>query len=68
MTFTITTGYENINQEWLDWYLERLASQDVMPGSTGVVDSIKKLGRASFTSKDPISEVVGTTQYVLVSP
>lgn len=63
MELQITTTYENINQEWLDWYYRRLANEEVLPGSTSIVKELKIYGNASFVSKDPSSDVVAITEY-----
>lgn len=63
LKLTITTTYENVDQEWLDWWFDRLANEQVMPGSTVIVEELKECGHAVFTSKDPDSDVIGSTAY-----
>lgn len=66
MKIVVTTIYENVDQKWLDWYLGRLASADEMPSSTKLVENLKKYRVASFSSKDPESDIVGTTRYYIL--
>ena len=63
MKVVITTTYENVDQEWLDWYLKRLAMSEVLPGSMSLTEKIQNDGFAEFSSKDPESDVVATTKY-----
>ena len=64
--FRITTEYSNVDQAFLAWYYERLANEEVMPGSTVIVEELKECGHACFTSKDPDSNVVATTTYEVI--
>lgn len=66
MKVIITSTYENVDQEWLDWYLRRLANENVLPGSTWIASDLKVFGKAEFSSKDPQSEVVATTKYEVI--
>lgn len=63
MKMRIETVYENVDQEWLDWYLKRLANEQVLPGSNVIVEELKECGHAVFSSKDPSSDCVATTTY-----
>lgn len=63
MTVKITTTYRNVDQEWLDWYLKRLANEQLLPGSTSIADKLKDAGRAIFESSDPSSDITATTEY-----
>ena len=66
MKVTIETIYENVDQGWLDWYLKRLGNEQVLPGSTNIIKELKENGYASFSSKDPSSNVIATTKYKVV--
>ncbi len=66
MKLIITTTYENINQEFLDFYLKRMENAEVLPGSMKIVKELKKKGFASFVSKSPESLAIGTTTYEIV--
>lgn len=66
MKVIIETKYENADQEFVDWYLERLAVEEVIPGSTTISEELKESGHAVFVSKDPTSEVVATTTYRII--
>lgn len=66
MKFIIETVYHNVDQQWLDWYLKRLGDEEVLSGSTSIVEAVRKYGSASFTSKDPSSDVVGVTTYKMI--
>lgn len=68
MTVTVITTYRNVDQEWLDWYLKRLANEQVMPGSTTIAAELRDCGHALFCSKDPDSEVIATTEYRVLEP
>lgn len=63
MRLRIETVYENVDQQWLDWYLNRLANAQVMPGSTMISEELKECGHAVFSTKDPNSYCVATTTY-----
>lgn len=67
MKFVITTTYENVDDEWLDWYLKRLKAAEVTPGSTGCADTVREDGYAEFSSKDPTSAVIATTSYEVIN-
>jgi hypothetical protein len=56
-----------VDREWLDWWLKRLANEEVMPGSTTIVEELRECGYAVFSSKDPSSEVVARTEYLIDS-
>lgn len=62
MKLIIETVYDNIDQDWLDWYCDRLDIAEVP------IDISKfKIGLGvSFSSKDPTSEVIATTSYGLI--
>lgn len=62
MKITVTSTYENVDGEWLHWWLNRLMS---LPENEAVAHEIMNKGFASYTSKDPSSEVVATTTYKL---
>lgn len=66
MKLKITTTYENFDKEWLDWYMKRLANEQVLPGSTSIVEQLQKDGAASFSSKDPEGPCIATTAYELI--
>lgn len=65
MRLEIKTVFENVDQEWLDWYLARLENEEVLPGSTLIVKQLKEIHHAAFSSKDPSSDVVATTSYLI---
>lgn len=66
MTVKITTEYTNVDQKWLDWYLDRLSRAEEMPGSPKMVPLLKKNGVAVFKSKDPSSNVWAATTYEVI--
>lgn len=65
MTVKIISTYENVDQKWLNWWLKRLANEEVMPGSTTIVEELRECGYAVFASKDPSSHVLATTEYYI---
>ena len=62
MRIVIKTTYKNIDQEWLNWYIERLDKAGVPIN----FDEFKNGNRVSFTSKDPTSKAFATTEYLLI--
>lgn len=66
MKVIVTSTYENVDKEWLDWWLKRLAAAEVMPGSMSIVSELIKNGSAKFISRDPTSDVVATTKYEVI--
>jgi hypothetical protein len=66
MRVRIETVFDNVDQTWVDWWLERLKTNPNMPGAALVVEKLKKKGLASFESKDPDSEVIACTMYEIV--
>lgn len=66
MNVVVKTEYTNVDQEWLDWWLNRLRNEDSLPGGSEIVDELIKWGNASFTSKDPTSGCVGETTYEII--
>lgn len=68
MKLKITTTYYNVDQSWLDWYLDRLANEQVMPGSTVIAEELRECGHAVFSSKDPSSSVTASTEYLIERP
>lgn len=66
MKLKISMTYDNISNEWLEWYLKRLSNEEVLPGSTKIIEDLKEYGHASFSSKDPTSSAVATTEYLIV--
>ena len=65
MTVEIKTTYENVDEKWLAWYLERLSNEQVLPGSTAIADELRTKNVATFSSQDPCSNVVASNQYVI---
>lgn len=63
MKITITTTYTNVSKAWVDAYVERLRTAEVLPGSKRIAADLKKKGFAVFTSEDPTSDSVGVTTY-----
>lgn len=63
MKFEIKTVFENVDDEWLEWYFNRLANEEVVPGSTKVIQTLRNNDFAFFSSKDPTSNVTATTYY-----
>lgn len=66
MRMRITTTYNGVDKEWLDWYLKRLANEEVLPGSAAVAEELKECDFASFSSKDPDSNVTAATEYEIL--
>jgi hypothetical protein len=60
MKVIVTSTYENVNLEWLGWWLNRL---ETLPENKAVVRELRETGSASYSSKDPTSEVTATTTY-----
>jgi len=65
MRLKITTEYTNCNQEFIDWYMKRLSTQEVLPGCKSIIETLKETGHASFSSADPDSPTIATTTYEL---
>lgn len=63
MRITIKTTYENCDEKWVNAYLRRLREAEVLPGSMKIANELEWYKVARFTSKDPDSDVVGTTVY-----
>lgn len=64
MILKITTIYSNVDQEWLDWYLDRLKlSEDENLINIGI--ELSEGNDCGFTTRDPTSKVVGRTEYQL---
>jgi hypothetical protein len=61
MKITVTTTYEPIDQEWLEWYISQLKKGKVPID----FDAMKKGFPVSFTSKDPTSQTKAITIYTL---
>lgn len=59
MRIVLKTVYENVNEDWLAWYIKNL-KQGGVPIS---FDEFKKGEVCSFSSKDPTGPVVATTSY-----
>lgn len=66
MKVVITSVYENVNQEWLDWYISLLKDTPRLPGCRSIAQELKESDKAMFKSKDPSSEVEATTYYEVV--
>lgn len=56
MKLVLTTVYENVDQDWLDWWLAEFGRRY----------GAKSLPH-TLTSKDPTSDVVGTTTIEVVT-
>jgi len=65
MRVVVESTYDNCDDEWIKWWLDRLNNEEVMPGCQKVIKDIKNLGYAKFTSKDPTGPVVATTTYLI---
>lgn len=63
MKFIITTTYDRVDDEWLEWYLNRMENEEVLPGCREIIKSLRKNLTASFVSHDANSDVVATTNY-----
>jgi len=66
MKFIVTTTFDNVDTEWLAWYMDRIKNEEHLPGSVVIVDELVKAGYAKFSSKDPDSEITATTEYEVV--
>lgn len=60
MRVIVTSTYENVDSEWLEWWLNRIAK---FPENVEVVRELREGNTAAFSSKDPSSQVVATTTY-----
>lgn len=65
MRVIVESVYENVDQAWVDWWLKHLDNEEVMPGSTVIVEELKDCGHAVFASKDPTSNVIAKTSYTI---
>lgn len=63
MKVVITTTFKNVNQEWLDDYINRLEAEPVLPGCMSLASQLREKDIAVFRSKDPSSDVTGETEY-----
>lgn len=63
MKVIVTSTYENVDQEWLDWWLERLSVHSPLPGGREAASTLQSETFSSFSSKDPTSDVIATTTY-----
>lgn len=66
MKIKVTTIYESVDQQWLDWYLKRLSDPEAFPGAMQIAKDLEEYGQASFSTDDPTSKVIGTTEYLIV--
>jgi hypothetical protein len=64
---TITTQYEGITDEWLEWYIGRL-EKGFDPIHKKMAIELREKGIAVWSSKDPESDVIATTSYVIDDP
>ena len=65
MKLTLTTTYENISEEWLDWYLNRLRNSG-FPYVKKAADALEKGKSYSWSDQDPEDpKIVATTSYRL---
>lgn len=62
MKIKISTTYENVTEEFLQDWLEEIN----LPELQGVTKDLKEFGHATHKSKDPTSDCVGTTEYLIV--
>lgn len=65
MKLTLVTVYENLNEEWLVWYLNRLKSSKI-PDLIETAKNLEKGEPYSFTTLD--GKVIATTRYELENP
>lgn len=65
MRLEIKSVYENIDQDWLNWWVDRMKKEAPMPGVDVIVDELIETGDAVFASKDPTSPSIATTYYKL---
>lgn len=64
MKLVLTTTYDNVDAEWLAWYIKRLGE-----GGLGVqAINLEKHGRAVLESNDPTSKATARTTYEVISP
>lgn len=59
MKFIIETVYENVNQEWMDWWLAQPKPKELKQS----MEALSRNGNAFFISKDQTSEVKATTTW-----
>jgi hypothetical protein len=64
MRLAITTVYENIDQEWLEWYMARIRREDnfVYQGER-IFQQLKDTDQAIVHSNDPNGNAKATTTY-----
>ena len=63
MKLIIKTVYDNIDNQWLQWYLDRLENSNVLPGSMSISKKLARDGNAEYLSKDPTSNTTAITTY-----
>lgn len=63
MKVIVTSVYENVDQEWLEWWLLRIGT---LRENERVVRELREGKVSAFSSKDPSSAVVATTTYEVV--
>lgn len=66
MKLIITTVYDNIDDDWMSWYIGRMANDpDIV--AAGVLRSLTERGQAQFVSSNPDNpDEVATTTYRVV--
>lgn len=66
MKIVITTTYDGVNEDFVEYYLKRMEKAPVLPGCQSVVPALRKFGVASMVSQaDPYGPGVATTTYAI---
>lgn len=69
MKLTLKTTYEGIDQDWLDWYIQRLDKAGRQSAEEHLIDAavaLSKGGSFQFSNTDPTDpKVRATTVYIL---
>lgn len=67
MKIVITTTYDGVNDDFVEYYLKRMEGAPVLPGCQSVVPMLRKHGMATMTSPaDPYGPAIATTTYQIV--
>lgn len=65
MYVKVVSIYNNVDDEWLEWWLKRMENEQVMPGCKKIIKELRGKGYARFSSKDPTSKVEAVTTYII---
>jgi hypothetical protein len=63
----LTTVYENVDAEWLEWYLDRLESSGY-PEQIRIAKSLRNAEECSFSSNDPTNPNLKATTTYRIEP